>query len=133
MYGPLGYGFSTWDEKSNGEKRINRLKLNHEFAMHYVENYIDELYLTSNDPGKANPMELIEDCASYITNNIVVKKIEDRKEALKQIILDSNDNDVIYIAGRGDRIAFCKNEFDLDFYTDREIVEEVIQNGNYTK
>ena len=124
LYGPLGYGFVTWDEASNSIKRINRLSLNHKYAMEYVQDYIDEIYLTSNDPAKANKLDLIEDCASYITKDIKVYKIEDRKEALRRIIRESNEGDVIYIAGRGNREIYCMDESHIELFSDREIVEE---------
>ena len=51
----------------------------------------------------------------------------DRKKAIKNAIYESNPNDVIYIAGRGNRKNFCYTVDKMDIFTDKEIVMEAIK------
>ncbi len=128
LYGPVGYGFRSWNDDSNSIRRINRLPYIHKEIMEYGLKYCDKFYLTSNDPATCDPMDLITDCLNKVNDCDKIKVIVDRKEAIKQMILDSEENDVIYIAGRGDRKVFCKNEYDMDIYKDSDVVLEVINN-----
>ena len=60
----------------------------------------DKVFITSDNPRTENPFAIIEDIKKGISiNNYTV--IENRGEAIKQAILNSDDKAVILIAGKG--------------------------------
>lgn len=60
----------------------------------------DEVYVTSDNPRRENPYQIIEEILPGIENKIP-KIIEDREEAIKTAICDSENNAVVLIAGKG--------------------------------
>ena len=125
--GMPGVGFKTWDKHLSDKRRLDILDYIHRDAMACVKKNADYIYLTSNDPAASNPMEICLNLQRHI-NSIIPSVIEtDRKKAIKNAIYESNPNDVIYIAGRGNRKNFCYTVDKMDIFTDKEIVMEAIK------
>ena len=125
--GMPGVGFKTWKNHLNSERRIKLLDYIYRDAMICVKKNADYVYLTSNDPAASNPMEICTKLQNHINNEIPSKILIDRKKAIRQAIVESNVNDVIYIAGRGNRRLFCKSYDKMDIYTDKEVVMDVLK------
>ncbi len=65
-----------------------------------AEKYSDKVIVTSDNPRTENPSEIIEDIRKGMkSENYTV--IEDREEAIKNSILESDDDAVVLIAGKG--------------------------------
>jgi UDP-N-acetylmuramoyl-L-alanyl-D-glutamate--2,6-diaminopimelate ligase len=85
----------------------------------------DEVIITSDNPRNENPYKIIDDIRSGI-----VKKnynvIENRKEAIKHAINNSDSSSIILIAGKGhedyQEIKGVRNHF-----SDREVAENYLQ------
>jgi len=122
VVGSAGDDFSTWSKEFKSNKRKQELDNNRLFGMNYVAKYSSKVYLTSNDNGATNPNIIVNKLNSYINNRIPTILEENRKTAIKKAIEEASTNDVIFIAGRGNRRIFCKNENEIELYTDKEIV-----------
>jgi UDP-N-acetylmuramoyl-L-alanyl-D-glutamate--2,6-diaminopimelate ligase len=62
----------------------------------------DYLIITSDNPRKENPEQIIKDVAIGLqNNNIVCEQIPDRREAIMKALKIYNDGDMILIAGKG--------------------------------
>ena len=127
IIGSAGSGFIYWNDKFQSTKRLELLSEHRRFAMNYISNNADYLYITSSDPAASNPNDIANEMKIYVNDRIPSKIIVDRKEAIRQSILESNPGDLIFIAGRGNRQYFCKSATDFDLFTDLEVVEEVIK------
>ena len=60
----------------------------------------DKVIITSDNPRTENPFAIIEDIKKGISKNNFIE-IENREEAIKQSINNSDDKAVILIAGKG--------------------------------
>lgn len=125
--GMAGTGFKTWLPHLSGERRKSIIDFIHRDAMYCVRKNADFAYLTSNDPAASNPMEICLNLQRHINNVIPSNIVINRKEAIKQAILESEVDDVIYISGRGNREKFCVTESEIEFFTDKEIVMKTIK------
>jgi UDP-N-acetylmuramoyl-L-alanyl-D-glutamate--2,6-diaminopimelate ligase len=65
-----------------------------------AEKYSDFSFITSDNPRTEDPEKIIEDIASGFSG-FSFNKIADRKEAIKQAIIQSNPEDLIIVAGKG--------------------------------
>lgn len=89
----------------------------------------DFVFITSDNPREENPDEIISDieAGAKEINKTNYKIVVDRKEAIKQAIIEARKNDVVLIAGKGHEnyqiIGRTKIHFD-----DRETASEVLKN-----
>ena len=127
VFGSAGFGFNTWDKKYSNLERLNKIPAIRSFACNYISNNCDKVYITSLDPAASNPTEIASELKSLINNRIENVIEVDRKKAIYKAILESNDNDVIFISGRGNRNIFCESQNKISLYTDKEIVLDVIK------
>jgi UDP-N-acetylmuramoyl-L-alanyl-D-glutamate--2,6-diaminopimelate ligase len=65
-----------------------------------AEKYSDFSFITSDNPRTEDPEKIIDDIASGFSG-FSFNKIADRKEAIKQAIIQSNPEDLIIVAGKG--------------------------------
>ena len=84
----------------------------------------DKLIITSDNPRTENPAAIINDILVGVKgNNYIV--LEDREDAIKKAVLDSEDNAVILIAGKGhedyQEINGIRNKF-----SDKEVAEKYL-------
>ncbi len=62
----------------------------------------DKVFLTSEDPGDESVKDICEDIAQYVkVNNSNYEIIEDREEAIKESIMQTEANSLILITGKG--------------------------------
>lgn len=84
--------------------------------------FSDIVIITSDNPRYEEPNSIIDDIEKGITKNSKYFKITDRKEAIKLAVELSQQNDIIFIAGKGhenyQEIKGVRHHFD-----DKEIVE----------
>lgn len=122
IMGSQGSSFITWDEYFSSDLRKSRLSSIRKQAASYASKYCDFIYLTSNDPGGANKMEILNELRSYVKDKEQVKIVVDRKSAIREAIKNSNVNDLIYISGRGNRNVFCNSYDEMQLFTDKEVL-----------
>lgn len=126
LTGSIGYGFKTWKEKYKDEKFIKNRKVSRKYAMEQVDKYADSVYLTENDNAKEDVLDICLELQSYLPNT-ESKIIVNRIEAIKQMIEESNEGDLLFISGRGNKRILCDSEKTVKLFTDKEIVEKVLK------
>jgi len=102
----------------------NRDKTKRPIMGEIADRLSDEIYVTSDNPRAENPLEII----SEILNGIKRKNpkvIENREEAIKQAICNSEPNAVILIAGKGHEEYQLINGIKYHF-SDKEIAQKYL-------
>lgn len=127
VVGSTGTGFANWTKEFSSELYLSKRSKARRFAMNYVKENADFAYLTSNDNANENPKIICEEMQSYLNGEIPSVIVVDRYDAIKRAIIESNPNDVIYIAGRGNRRLFCDTITTSKLFQDKEVVLEVIK------
>jgi len=62
----------------------------------------EKVFLTADDPGNENVIDICEEIAQYVkVNNDNYLIIEDRETAIKSAIQDLDDNSILIVAGKG--------------------------------
>ncbi len=103
---------------SVGERTFER---RHEIV-EVANEFVDEIYLTSDNPNHEDPNKIIYEMAMH--SKITTHKISDRALAVKNMIENSSDGDILLIAGKGDeRYQLINGEH--VHYSDKE---EVLRN-----
>jgi len=105
---------------------LSKRSSSRQFAMNYLKNNADYAYLTSNDNAAEDPFTIAKELEGYLNNEIPSEIIVDRVEAIRKAIIDSKPNDLIYIAGRGNRRLFCDSKNTVKLIQDKDIVEKVL-------
>ena len=87
----------------------------------------DYLILTSDNPRNEDPSQIIEDILLGIPSNknLVVKL--DRFVAIKNAILEAEENDIVLIAGKGHENYQIIGSETIDF-DDREVAKDILSN-----
>jgi len=104
------------------------LNIRQELAEISTSNF-DLTIITSDDSGKNDPQEGIDDFLNYVVSRVEPQKylaIKDRREAIKEAIIRARKGDVILILGRGDEKLMNINGKIIPF-DDREVVKEILQ------
>lgn len=127
LTGAYGAGFETWDEIYKSKKYEDYISTSMKFAYNYISKNCDYVYITTADNAASNIEALINAQVEEVKGKIEYKVIIDRKEAIKDIIKESNIGDCIFINGRGNRKIFCKSKNKIEYYSDAEIVREAIK------
>ena len=126
LTGSIGYGFKTWKEKYKDEKFIKNRKISRKYAMDQVAKVADSVYLTENDNAKEDVLDICLELQSYLPNT--ESKINvNRIEAIRKMIEESNEGDLLFISGRGNKRILCDSETTVKLFTDKEIVERVLK------
>ncbi|WP_026392026.1 Mur ligase family protein [Haploplasma modicum] len=127
LVGAVGLGYKYWIDEFGEEKLIRERELSISYAFNYLKKYVDSVTITTNDSGDTNKEELINYQASFIDNGIEVKKEIDRTSAIKNILINSSDGDLIYISGRGNRRVMCDSKNDYVLHKDKEVLLEILK------
>ena len=90
-----------------------------------INELADYAYITVGGLGRYTAEDLTSTFASKTT--IPHEVILDRKEAIKKALTDSTDGDIICILRRGSESAFLKSYDQLEFFTDRSLVDKIIE------
>jgi len=77
----------------------------------------DVVYITSDNPRKEQPMDIIEEIRAGITRDADEVHVEpDRRRAIDRIIQEAGENDVVLLAGKGHEnyqiVGTTKHHFD---------------------
>ena len=126
LTGSIGHGFKTWKEKYKDEKFIKNRTTSRKYAMEQVDKYADFAYLTENDNALEDVLNICLELQSYLPNT-ESKIIIDRKEAIKKMIEESKEGDLLFISGRGNKRLLCYSENKCKVLKDLDVVEEVIK------
>ena len=89
-----------------------------------VSEMSDFVWLTSDNPRSEDPMKIIRQVASGITTGNYSVSL-DRKDAIREAITSSQDQDIVMLLGKGDESTQEVNGVFLPF-SDREIAKEVV-------
>jgi UDP-N-acetylmuramoyl-L-alanyl-D-glutamate--2,6-diaminopimelate ligase len=90
-----------------------------------AKKYCNKIIVTNEDPYDEDPMEIINQVAETAGQN--VRKILDRKEAIKTSIESAESGDVVVITGKGSEPWMCIENGKKIPWDDREIAREVLQ------
>lgn len=124
--GSPGLGFVTW--KTNDYDQEERKK-SRQFAMEYVKKYADKVYITENNSAATQFSKIANELANYLGSDISYIVEPSRYLAIQKAILESDENDVIYISGRGNRGLLYTSENKVTYFNDLEVVKKIIEGG----
>ena len=119
IFGSDGGGRDTWKRPVFG--RI-------------ASQYCDEIILTSENPYDTDPDDIADEIEAGIQkrDGLIVKRIIDRYEAMKQAVRDANSGDIIVITGKGteDSIVMANGKKIpwLDSLKAKQAILEVLKN-----
>lgn len=85
----------------------------------------DKIYITSDNPRSEDPLKIIDDILSGVDKKDSTV-IENREEAIKTAISDSEENAVILVAGKGHENYQIINGI-KNYFSDKEIVEKYLE------
>jgi UDP-N-acetylmuramoyl-L-alanyl-D-glutamate--2,6-diaminopimelate ligase len=88
--------------------------------------YARKIYLTSDNPRSEDPTAIIEDIRSGIIGPSKVFTNPNRKEAIKEAMLDLKEDEILLILGKGDEST---QEIKGQFYpmSDKQLVYDIIK------
>lgn len=127
VVGATGYGYKNWEKRFKTEEFAKQRKEYRRYAMNLLKDVVDYVYLTESDNGKENVMDICTELQSYLDKNISSTIIVDREKAIRQAILESQEGDVVFISGRGNRRVLCNGETTMKLLKDSEAVEKVLK------
>lgn len=127
VVGSMGHGYKNWDERLKTEEFKESRKKVRKYAMNLLKDYADFVYLTESD----NAAEAVFDICTELQNNLEEQVpsviIEDREQAIKQAIMESEVGDVVLITGRGNRRISCNSETTIKLVKDSDVVKKVLE------
>lgn len=127
VVGSLGTNFHTWDEKFKSNRYLESVKPSRIFACELLKKYADYAYLTENDNASESVTDICKELQSYLEDVIPSTIVENREEAIKKAILESNPYDVIFISGRGNRRILCTTKDKMKLLKDTDVVEKILK------
>lgn len=125
--GALGSGFVSWNKAYSSERYISQRSSVRRFAMNYLKENANFAYLTSNDNAVESALSIAQEMQKYLNNKIPSTIVVDRRDAIKKALIESKPNDLIYIAGRGNRRIFCDSANTMKLIQDKEVVQELLE------
>ena len=128
--GATGVGFKGWKNEFS-EELVNKDKeLAMKFAYNYINRYADSIVVTMTDLGTTNIDELFELQNNLLSDSINKSFVKDRKEAIKKAILNSKENDIIFISGRGNREILCSSYEKISLSKDIDLLKQILSEVN---
>ena len=94
--------------------------------MDYLKGKANYVYLTSNDPAEETPEGICLKLKEYLNNEVPSQIITDRQKAIETAIKQSQEGDLIFIAGRGNRNVMCGKDGHVQNINDKEEIKKVI-------
>lgn len=86
----------------------------------------DVAYLTTDDPGFEDPQDIIAQIMAHIEPGTVeVHQVLDRREAIRQAIVESGPHDIVVLAGKGEDPYQKVRGVDTPWPTDMGVAQEV--------
>ena len=89
--------------------------------------YCDEIILTNEDPFEEDPEKILDGIESGIKNKEKVKRIIDRKEAIREAIKKAGPNDTVIITGKGSETSMAVAGGKKLPWSDKEVVKDSLQ------
>lgn len=108
VLGGTGGGRDVWKRKEMGK---------------IADDYCKEIILTNEDPYDEDPMQIIDDVRSGLTNHKPLV-ILDRREAIRQALKLARPNDVVLITGKGTDPYIMGPNNSKQPWSDAEVVRE---------
>lgn len=127
VIGSMGYGYKNWEERFKTKEFALQRKQARKYAMQLLQGVADYVYLTESDSGKENVMDICSELQGYLENKVSSTTIVNREEAIKQAIRESQEGDVIFISGRGNRRVLCNSETTMKLLKDSDVVKKVLE------
>lgn len=124
--GSMGLGFKNWIPELKSDLFLKMRKKMRSDSFTYLSKHADYVYITSEDPAMSDPLAISKELQSYLNNEIGSKIILDRKEAVYCALAESEEGDLIYVSGRGNRKLFCKSENEFEVKSDKQIIHEIL-------
>lgn len=90
-----------------------------------AEKYLDMIIITNEDPYDEDPSQIISEIVEGIKNK-EVKKIIDRREAIRYALKIAEKDDVVIITGKGCELWMCVEGNKKIPWDDRKVVKEEI-------
>ncbi len=87
-----------------------------------AERFCDIIILTDEDSYRENPMTIVCDIKKGIKKK-EARIIIDRREAIKEALLEANKEDIVFITGKGSETLMVTNKGKID-WDDRRVVSE---------
>ena len=122
---------SLWDNAAPSEEDfLNDLAKN--YPIYYNSKskafpLVDRYYITNVNPGACNKEKLLNFVEQALKESgKPLTKISNRKECLRQVILDSQPGDVIFISGRASFDVYQDGDNTL-FFTDEEVIRKFLE------
>ena len=128
VVGSMGHGYKNWEEKFKTEEFAKKRKGVRKYAMNLLKGVVDHVYLTESDSGKEKPLDICEEMKSYLNDEVPSTIIVDREQAIKQAIMESQEGDVVFISGRGNRRVLCNSETTMKLLKDSDVVKKLFKN-----
>ena len=88
--------------------------------------YCDEIILTNEDPFEEDPEKILDGIESGIKNKEKVKRIIDRKEAIREAIKKAGLNDTVIITGKGSETSMAVAGGKKLSWSDKEVVRDAL-------
>ncbi len=91
-----------------------------------AEEFCDEIIITNEDPYDEDPMSIIDAVGSGIHGGkkTHVKKIIDRKEAIREALASASQGDVVMVTGKGSELFIMGPNGQKIPWDDRGVVRE---------
>lgn len=131
VLGSIGTGFKTWEEKFKSNKFLSGRQYARRYAMELLKKYADYAYLTEQDNASESVLDICNELQSYLNNEIPSLIVINRSDAIRKAIKESEEGDVIFISGRGNRKISCNTATTMKLLKDTEIVEKVLEELNW--
>lgn len=110
-----------------GNKALGRRKDLGEIA----GKYCDYSYITEDDPGEESPVDICNEIASHVAAmNGEYDIVIDRREAIKRAILETEENGVVLVIGKGAETSQKRGTIYVDTPSDGEYVESILREEN---
>lgn len=113
------------------EEKLDLVREQYEESVSKINNIdssmIKKLYLTFTQYNADGTEVMLEKTAQSISNNINYEAIVDRQEAIRKMIAESNEGDLLLICGRGTRSDYLQSNGQVIFITDKEMLNNVIK------
>lgn len=124
--GATGLGFKGWKNEFSKQLIDKDKELAMKFAYDYINKYADKVVITITDVGNTNIEELFSKQNSLLKPDMKKEFFKDRYEAIKFALSNSNENDIIFISGRGNREILCNSIDKIILSKDIDLIHNII-------
>ena len=91
-----------------------------------AQNYVDLIFLTSDNPRSENPMSIINEVASGISQKNKLQVIPDRKRAIEEALKKWKPGDRVVIAGKGHEKTQVFDGYEIPF-NDKKVAFKILK------